>query len=156
MKAVLQRVHYARLSISGKECAAIGPGLLVLLGVGKSDENGNDNDKALLERLARKTLQLRIFEDEQGRMNRSLMDVGGDCLIVSQFTLHADARKGLRPSFTGAAAPEAAERMYNCFVETCRRMAPDMRIQTGVFAADMQIELLNDGPVTIILDTGDW
>lgn len=149
MRLLLQRVSSARLAIDGVERAQIGAGLLVLVGVGRQDHAG------LCERLADKLVGLRVFEDEAGRMNRSLVDMGGELLLVSQFTLFADSRSGLRPSFTPAMPPEEARPLYERFVDACRARLP-ARVQTGVFAADMQISLVNEGPVTLLLDTAEW
>ena len=125
----------------------IGKGLLVLLGVGLSDSE----KEAVL--LARKCSELRIFEDDNGKMNRSLIDVGGSMLVVSQFTLYADCRRGRRPSFVGAASPELADRLYQHFVEDVRRRG--VPVAVGVFRAEMRVHLVNDGPVTLWLDTAD-
>lgn len=149
MKLLLQRVSAARLAIEGVERAQIGSGLMVLVGVGRQDHPG------LCERLADKLIGLRVFEDEAGRMNRSLADTGGELLLASQFTLFADARNGLRPSFTPAMPPEEARPLYERFVEVCSARLPG-RVRTGVFAADMQITLVNEGPVTLLLDTAEW
>lgn len=149
MRLLLQRVSSARLAIKSVERARIGAGLLVLVGLGREDHAG------LCERLADKLVGLRVFEDEAGRMNRSVADVGGELLLVSQFTLLADSRNGLRPSFTPAMPPEEARELYERFVEVCRVRLPG-RVQTGVFAADMQITLVNEGPVTLLLDTAEW
>ncbi len=149
MRLLLQRVSSARLSIDGVERARIGAGLLVLVGLGRGDHAG------LCERLTDKLVGLRIFEDEAGRMNRSLVDVGGELLLASQFTLFADSKNGLRPSFTPAMPPDDALPLYETFVSICRSRLPD-RVQTGVFAADMQITLVNEGPVTLLLDTEEW
>jgi D-tyrosyl-tRNA(Tyr) deacylase len=146
---LLQRVSSARLAIEGADHARIGQGLLVLVGVGRQDHAG------LCERLADKLVGLRVFEDETGRMNRSLVDMGGELLLASQFTLFADSRNGLRPSFTPAMPPEEARALYEQFVDACRVRLPG-RVQTGVFAADMQIALVNEGPVTLLLDTAEW
>lgn len=148
MRALLQRVSEARVEIDGDVSGQIGPGLLVLLGVGQQD--GEAEGRRLLD----KTLQLRIFEDDQGKMNRSLLDVGGELLVVSQFTLWANCRKGRRPSFVEAGPPEIAEPLYRWFVEQAQ--AAGVTTATGQFGADMQVQLVNDGPVTIWLDTDAW
>ena len=145
MRAVLQRVSRARVVISGREHSSIGNGILILLGV----EKGDTEDDA--ETLARKIVELRIFEDEAGKMNRSLVDVHGNILVVSQFTLLGDCRKGRRPSFDDAALPDVARHLYEVFVEKIRTSG--MRVETGVFQAMMDVELVNQGPVTFILDT---
>ncbi|MDM0091484.1 MULTISPECIES: D-aminoacyl-tRNA deacylase [unclassified Variovorax] len=143
MKAVLQRVREARVDIDGETVGAIGPGLLVLLCAERGDSD------AVGDRLLAKILKLRIFSDAAGKMNLSLQDVGGGLLLVSQFTLAADASGGNRPSFTGAAAPDEGRRLYDRFVAQARAAHPV--VATGVFAADMQVHLVNDGPVTIPL-----
>ena len=142
MRAVVQRVSRARVTPGG----AIGAGLCVLLGVAEGDST------ASAERLAGKVARLRIFENEQGRFDRSLLDTGGAALVVSQFTLIADSRrqKGTRPDFSKAARPEAAEPLYEAYCEALRVLG--VHVETGVFGAHMQLELVNDGPVTIVLD----
>lgn len=147
MRAVVTRVKSASVEIEGKINGAIGQGLLILLGVAPEDTS------AQCTKLADKILGLRIFEDENGKMNRSLADVGGQVLVVSQFTLFADCRKGKRPSFIGAAGPAVAIPLYEAFLEECRKhgFAP----QHGEFGADMQVASVNDGPVTIVLDTDE-
>lgn len=146
MRAVIQRVSHASVTVRGEIVGQIGHGLLVLLGVGLGDTEAD------AEYLAEKVCGLRIFEDEQGKMNRSLQDVGGSVLAVSQFTLYGDARKGKRPSFDAAARPELARKLYESFVECIR--ASGLRCETGRFQEMMQVELVNDGPVTILLDSG--
>lgn len=148
MRAVVMRVKHASVTIDGRVNGAIGQGLLILLGVAPTDT------PALCDKLAEKALGLRIFCDENGKMNRSLADVGGQVLVVSQFTLFADCKKGKRPSFFGAAAPELADTLYERFLDDCR--ARGFEPQHGEFGADMQVESCNDGPVTIPLDTDDW
>ena len=143
MKAVLQRVREARVEVAGAVVGQIGPGLLVLLCAERGDSD------AVADKLLAKLLKLRIFSDEAGKMNRSLQDVGGGLLVVSQFTLAADVAGGNRPSFTGAAAPDEGRRLYEHFVAQARAVHPV--VQTGRFAADMQVHLVNDGPVTIPL-----
>ncbi len=148
MKAVLQRVSSAKVETGGRIAGEIGQGLLILLGV-----TGKDGvDEA--DFLAEKSANLRIFEDENGKLNRSLLDVGGGMLVVSNFTLCADARHGRRPSFTNAAGPEAANSLYERFVAAAKDTGI-ATVQTGAFRADMQISLVNDGPVTILLDTDE-
>ncbi len=144
MIAVVQRVRQASVEIGGELHAKIGKGLLVLLGIAQSDTTTD------AEWLAGKIAQMRIFADAEGKMNLSVVQTGGGALVVSQFTLLADARKGNRPSFIAAARPEQAIPLYEAFVAEMTRFVPT---QTGVFGADMQISLVNDGPVTIVLDT---
>ncbi|HUS83032.1 MAG TPA: D-aminoacyl-tRNA deacylase [Dehalococcoidia bacterium] len=147
MKAVIQRVTRASVEVDGRTIGAIGRGLVVLLGVAEGD--GVDEAR----RLAQKTAEMRIFEDTDGRFNLSLLDVAGEALVVSQFTLLADTRRGRRPSFTDAAPPEAAESLVREFEETLRGLG--VPVASGRFRAHMQVDLVNDGPVTIILDTAD-
>jgi D-tyrosyl-tRNA(Tyr) deacylase len=145
MRAVVQRVSSASVSVDGKEVASIGTGFLVLLGVAASD------GPADAEYVARKIAGLRVFRDEEGKMNRSLREVGGSVLIVSQFTLYGDCRKGRRPSYTDAAPPEIAERLYD---DVAARIAQaGVPVEKGVFAAMMDVSLVNDGPVTLLLDS---
>jgi D-aminoacyl-tRNA deacylase len=144
MRAVCQRVSQARVRIDTEVVAEVGPGLLVLLGIARSDGSGQ------AERLAGKVARLRIFEGDDGRFDRSLLDVGGSALVVSQFTLIADTAKGNRPSFSEAAPPEKAEPVYERFCDELRSLGAS--VETGVFGARMQVELANDGPVTIVLD----
>ena len=141
MQALIQRVTHASVSVGNETIGAIGPGLLVLLCAERGDTD------AVADKLLAKLLKLRIFSDEAGKMNRSVQDVAGGLLIVSQFTLAADTTGGNRPSFTGAAAPDEGRRLYEHFVAQARRAHPV--VQTGRFAADMQVALVNDGPVTI-------
>jgi len=143
MKAVLQRVSFASVRVAGASSGEIGPGLLVLLGVAAGD--GEEEAR----RLAGKVARLRVFEDDSGRFDCSLLDTGGAALVVSQFTLLADTAKGNRPSFTAAAAPELAERLYESFCAALRELG--VPVETGVFGARMEVELVNDGPVTIVL-----
>ncbi|PLX97322.1 MAG: D-tyrosyl-tRNA(Tyr) deacylase [Desulfuromonas sp.] len=145
MRAVLQRVSRAGVTVAGEKIADIGPGLLVLLGV-----EGGDDSKAA-DYLADKVAGLRIFEDEAGKMNLSVSDCGGAVLVVSQFTLLADCRKGRRPGFSAAAAPDIAAPLCDYFV--ARLKAQGLEVQTGRFQADMAVDLVNDGPVTILLDS---
>lgn len=146
MRAILQRVSFASVTVHEREISRIGKGMLVLLGVGPQD------GRAEVEKLVRKILALRIFEDPDGKMNLSLMDTMGEMLVVSQFTLYADCRKGNRPSFTGAAQPDMARSLYETFAEQAGRDTGG-RVRTGEFGADMKVALVNDGPVTIQLDT---
>ena len=149
MRALIQRVERAQVEVGGAVVGSCGAGYLVLLGVAPGD------DEALAERLWRKVAALRICADETGKTNRSLVDTGGDVLVVSQFTLYADARRGNRPSFTGAAAPELAERLYERFCELAEKdLGPD-RVGRGIFGADMRVSLVNDGPFTVLLDTDE-
>lgn len=145
MRAVIQRVSSASVTVDGQIIAAIGRGLLVLLGVGRSD---TPQDAAYL---SRKVAQLRIFDDENGRMNLSVGDIGGEVLIVSQFTLYADASGGRRPSFAEAAPAEIARPLYEMFVDCLRQQG--VQVQTGKFGARMAVQLLNDGPVTILVES---
>ena len=145
MRAVVQRVQRARVTVRGEAAGKIDQGLLVLLGVGQSDT------EATADYLAEKIAGLRIFDDEAGRMNRAVGEVGGSVLVVSQFTLFGDVRRGKRPSFDAAARPELARRLYEYFVDKLR--AAGLRCETGRFQEMMQVELVNDGPVTILLDS---
>lgn len=145
MRAVLQRVSRAKVSVNGETVGEIGNGILVLLGVAREDEK--QDALYLLEKM----LNLRIFEDADGKMNLSLLDIKGDLLVVSQFTLYGDTRKGRRPSFIEAAAPEKANFLYEFFVAEARKQIQN--VQTGRFQAMMDVELVNDGPVTILLDS---
>ena len=147
MRAILTRVSSASVTIDGERVGQIGKGFLILLGVGPED--GEKECRALAE----KCLALRIFEDENGKMNLGLESVGGQVLVVSQFTLYGNCRKGRRPSFVGAAGPELGEKMYERFLEICRELGYEP--QHGRFGADMKVESLNDGPVTLILDTDE-
>lgn len=146
MKLVLQRVQEAAVSVDGTTVGSIGHGLLVLLCIEKEDT------PALAAHYASKTVELRIFNDEQGKMNRSLLDTGGELLLVSQFTLSADAEKGRRPSFDRAAPPDIAERLCSEFADHVK--ARGIRVATGLFRAMMKVSLVNDGPVTILLGKG--
>jgi D-tyrosyl-tRNA(Tyr) deacylase len=145
MRAVVQRVSRARVTVKEWTCGEIGHGLLILLGVGKGDTEADASY------LAEKIAGLRVFEDEGGKMNRSVQDVAGSVLAVSQFTLYGDVRKGKRPSFDGAAPPEEARRLYEFFVECVR--AAGLQCESGRFQEMMQVELVNEGPVTIVLDS---
>jgi len=144
MRAVLQRVSRASVTVEGEAVGAIGPGLLVLLGVAPDDTT------ARIAWMADKAANLRIFADGEGKMNRSLLESGGAMLVVSQFTLYGDTRKGRRPSFTGAAGPEVAVPLYEAFLAAVRGLG--VRVEAGRFGADMQVELVNDGPVTLVVD----
>ena len=147
MRALLQRVTRAEVCVAGDVVGSIGGGLVILLGVGPADTTQTAAD------LARRATELRIFRDEDGRTNRSLIDVGGAVLAISQFTLYADTRRGRRPGFTGAAAPDLAEALYQQFVAALRAL--DVTVETGRFGAEMAVGLVNDGPFTIWLDTDD-
>jgi len=145
VRAVVQRVRHASVAVDDEVTAEVGPGVVVLLGVAE------DDSATVAERLAGKVARLRIFENDEGRFDRSLIDVSGEALVVSQFTLIADTRKGNRPSFTAAAAPDVAEPLYERF---CGFLEEEgVRVSRGVFGARMQVALVNDGPVTIVLDT---
>jgi len=145
MRAVVQRVSRARVTIEGETVGEIGNGLVVLLGIAR-DDTKDDADY-----LAAKIAALRIFDDAEGRMNLSVKDVNGGLLVVSQFTLYGDVRRGLRPSWSDAAPPEVAEPLYEYFVESSRKLLG--QVETGSFRKMMQVELVNDGPVTILLDS---
>ena len=145
MKAVIQRVKQAWVDVEELRVGSIGPGFLVLLGISKTD--GEENCRILADKI----LNLRVFDDQDGRMNRSLLEVRGALLVVSQFTLLGDCRKGRRPSYSEAAPPEPARRLYERFVEECRRSG--LAVATGIFQAHMQVGLINDGPVTLILES---
>ncbi|MDY2777359.1 MAG: D-aminoacyl-tRNA deacylase [Collinsella sp.] len=147
MRAVVQRVASASVSIGGEVVGSIGQGYMVLLGV------GHDDTEEVARRLWNKLRDLRINDDENGKTNLSLADVDGEVLVVSQFTLYADCRKGRRPSFTGAASPDRANSLYEYFVSLVR--ADVERVACGRFGADMKVSLVNDGPFTIVLDTDD-
>ncbi|MDH3997721.1 MAG: D-aminoacyl-tRNA deacylase [Desulfuromonadales bacterium] len=145
MRAVIQRVSRASVTVAEQTVGAIDQGLMVLLGVARGD------DAADVKYLVDKTAGLRIFEDDNGKMNRSVVDISGGILVVSQFTLLGDCRKGRRPGFTDAAPPELADELYQNYVEMLRERG--IRIATGVFRAEMQVALVNDGPVTLMLDS---
>src|SRR5271167_2853256 len=145
MRVVVQRVSHAKVTVEGQVTGEIGPGLMILLGVGKEDTS------QVAAAMAEKVANLRIFEDEQGKMNRSLLDVKGSALVVSQFTLYGDARGQRRPSYLGAAGPEAAKKLYEEFSEALRRL--NIPVGNGIFQAMMSVELVNEGPVTILLDS---
>lgn len=148
MRVVLQRVQYAKVTIAKETQGEIDQGFLALVGITNSD------DEAMAARMAKKTAELRVFEDDQGKMNRSLSDIQGKILSVSQFTLYADCRRGRRPGFEAAAKPDQALPLYEYFNEQLREHG--ITVETGIFGADMKVELLNDGPVTIILDSAEW
>ncbi len=149
MKAVIQRVESASVSVEGKIAGACEKGFMLLFGAAKGDTEAD------AELLARKTANLRVFCDENGKMNKSVLDIGGGILAISQFTLCADVRKGNRPSFTDALEPQKAEELYDFF---CKRLKAEgvNRVEKGIFGADMKVSLVNDGPVTIIFDTEIW
>jgi len=155
VRLLLQRVSQAHVDVAGERVAAVGPGFLVLAGFGPDD--GADSPgapwwRAMLEKL----VKLRVFPDEAGKMNVSLLDAGGEVLLVSQFTLYADCRKGLRPSFSQAAAPAVAQVLFDRLCDDVQALLPDGRLQRGVFGADMAVGLVNAGPVTIMLDSRDF
>ena len=145
MKFVIQRVKEASVSVDGDRIGRIGKGFLVLIGIAGSD------DQTVADRMIKKMIGLRIFEDAQGKTNLSLKDVAGELLLVSRFTLYANCRKGNRPSFTEAGDPETAVRLYEYIIKECRKSVPV--VQTGRFGAEMEVGLINDGPFTIILDS---
>lgn len=149
MRAVVQRVTKSSVSVDGEIKGSVGKGFNVLLGVMQGD------GEAQAELLAAKIAKLRVFEDENCKMNKSVLDIGGEILVISQFTLCADIKKGNRPSFTDSAAPDEAKRLYEFF---CSKLLENgvSKVETGVFAADMAVEISNDGPVTIIMDTDIW
>jgi D-aminoacyl-tRNA deacylase len=147
MRACVQRVSEAYVTVEGQETGRIGRGLVVLLGIGHND------GEAEVNWLADKIVGLRVFEDSAGKMNLSLAEVGGAMLVISQFTLYGDCRRGRRPSFTDAAAPELAERLYELFVDVVRRAG--IEVGTGKFREQMLVSLVNDGPVTLWIDTAD-
>lgn len=144
MRVVVQRVLHASCAVDGQLIGKCGPGLCLFVGIGQ------DDTEQILEKMAAKILRLRIFSDENGKINRSLLDAGGSILSISQFTLYADCRKGNRPGFTDAAAPDLAKAYYERFNAILALQAP---VQTGEFGADMKIDLCNDGPITIVLDS---
>ena len=144
MKFVVQRVKNAQVDIEGKTVGKIEQGYMVLIGITHTDT------KEVADYLVKKLINLRVFEDENGKMNKSLKDVNGSLLLVSQFTLYADCSSGNRPSFTNAAKPEQAEELYEYFCEQCEKN--NIKVEKGIFGADMKVSLLNDGPVTIIME----
>ena len=145
MRFVIQRVTEGSVAIDGKICGSIKKGFVVLIGVGQTDT------KETADKLVKKMLGLRIFEDENGKTNLSLADVGGELLLISQFTLYADCKHGNRPGFTDAGAPDMAKALYEYIIEECKKSVPV--VQQGEFGADMKVSLINDGPFTIILDS---
>lgn len=147
MKVVLQRVREAKVTVEGETVGAIGQGFLIFLGAGESDT------EVIVDKMVDKICKLRIFQDEKGKTNLSLGDVRGELLIVSQFTLYADCKKGNRPSFIKAGSPEKADRLYEYAIERCRRYVD--KVEHGVFGADMKVSLVNDGPFTLILDSDE-
>jgi D-tyrosyl-tRNA(Tyr) deacylase len=147
MRALVQRVKKCQVTIDGKPHRAIGPGMLIFLGVRKGD--AEEDARYLADRCG----ALRIFEDQQQKMNLSLKEIGGSAMVVSQFTLYADTRRGNRPGFTGAAAPEIAEDLYEKFVRYLRGALGESKVATGVFRAMMEVELINDGPVTVMIES---
>lgn len=147
MRFVIQRVKHASVTIDGVVNGKINKGFMVLIGV------SNDDTKETADKMVKKMLALRIFEDENGKTNLSLDTVGGELLLISQFTLYADCRKGNRPSFVKAGAPDMASDLYDYIIEKCKESVPV--VEKGIFGADMKVELLNDGPFTILLDSAD-
>lgn len=145
MRAVVQRVSEASVTVDGRKVGQIATGLLVLLGVAREDSESD------ADYLVDKVTRLRVFPDENGRMNRSVIEAEGELLVISQFTLFGDCRRGKRPSFDQAAAPELARSLYEYYVANCREQG--ISVQTGIFQAEMEVELINDGPVTILLDS---
>ena len=145
MRAVVQRVLNANVKVNGDTVGKIGKGLLVFIGIGEDDDNKD------LEYMVEKILGLRIFEDTNNKMNLSLLDVKGEILVISQFTLYGDVRKGKRPSFSTSAPPDIAENIYNKFIRICKERG--IKTEEGIFGADMKVELINDGPVTILIDS---
>ena len=148
MRFIIQRVRHAAVTIDGEMRGKIGKGFMVLIG------GGADDTKEIADKLVRKLVNMRIFEDAEGRTNLGLKDVGGELLLISQFTLYADCRKGNRPSFTNAGAPDMANALYEKFVAMCRERVP--KVETGRFGADMKGSLENDGPFTILIDSEDF
>lgn len=149
MKAVIQRVESAAVRVDGKTVGSCGKGYMILFGAALGDT------EAEAELLAKKTANLRVFCDENGKMNKSILDIDGEVLAVSQFTLCADVKKGNRPSFIGALEPKSAERLYDLYCEKLKELGVK-RVEKGIFGADMKVELINDGPVTILFDTDIW
>lgn len=149
MKAVIQRVESAVVRVDGKTVGSCGKGYMILFGAALGDT------EAETELLAKKTANLRVFCDENGKMDKSILDIDGEVLAVSQFTLCADVKKGNRPSFIGALEPKSAERLYDLYCEKLKELGVK-RVEKGIFGADMKVELINDGPVTILFDTDIW
>ena len=149
MKAVIQRVESAAVRVDGKTVGSCGKGYMILFGAALGDT------EAETELLAKKTANLRVFCDENGKMNKSILDIDGEVLAVSQFTLCADVKKGNRPSFIGALEPQSAEKLYDFYCEKLKELGVK-KVEKGIFGADMKVELINDGPVTIIFDTDVW
>lgn len=147
MKFVVQRVSYASVTVEGKICGKIDKGFMVLIGVGQND------DEAIADKMVSKLINMRIFEDENGKTNLALKDVGGQLLLVSQFTLYANCKKGNRPSFTDAGSPDKANALYEYIIEKCREEIAI--VEKGIFGAEMKVELLNDGPFTVILNSDE-
>lgn len=147
MRFVIQRVKHASVTVEGETCGAINKGFMVLIGVSKED------NEAIADKLVDKMCKLRIFEDENGKTNLSLDDVNGELLLISQFTLYANCKKGNRPSFIDAGGPEEANRLYEYIIDRCKEKCPV--VKKGIFGADMKVELLNDGPFTVILDSAE-
>ena len=147
MKFVIQRVAHADVVVDGKELGKIGQGFMVLIGVSK------DDDRSIADKMVDKMIKLRIFEDENGKTNLSLDDVGGELLLISQFTLYANCKKGNRPSFIDAGAPDEADALYEYIIEKCKERVNV--VERGEFGADMKVSLLNDGPFTIVLDSSE-
>ena len=148
MKLVIQRVNYAKVRVEGKVVGEIGKGYLVFLGVAKGDT------KIMVDKYVDKLSKLRIFDDENDKINLSIQNVGGSVLVVSQFTLYADCKKGNRPSFISAAGPDEANELYEYFISKCKEVIGET--QSGIFGADMKVELENDGPFTILWDSREW
>lgn len=147
MRFVVQRVKESSVTVDGKVIGSIGKGFMVLIGVSGTDT------KEIADKMVKKLVGLRIFEDENGKTNLSLSDVGGSLLLISQFTLYADCKKGYRPSFTNAGAPDMANELYEYIIGECKKTVPT--VEKGSFGADMKVELLNDGPFTILLDSAE-
>ena len=145
MKFVIQRVTHASVKVNNETVGKIGKGFMVLIGV------SNEDTKEIADKMIKKLLGMRIFEDENGKTNLSLDDVNGELLLISQFTLYADCKKGNRPSFTDAGGPEMANELYEYIIEECEKSGK--KVEKGIFGADMKVELLNDGPFTIVLDS---
>lgn len=149
MRFIIQRITHAEVVVNGAEIGRVGKGFLVFIGI------SNDDTREIADKMIRKMLGLRIFEDADGKTNLDLNIVGGKVLLISQFTLYADCRKGNRPSFTNAGKPDLAEPLYQYVIDQCRLALGENRVETGSFGADMKVSLLNDGPFTIFLDSRD-